>query len=30
VHDKKAEWIWGVLADLEAAALTRGKSERPA
>jgi len=21
VHDKKAEWIWGVLAELEAAGL---------
>jgi len=25
VHDKKAEWIWGVLAELEAVGLTRGR-----
>jgi hypothetical protein len=25
VHDKKAEWIWGVLAELEAAGLHPGR-----
>ena len=29
VHDKKAEWIWGVLAELEAAAWSPGRQGLP-